>query len=109
MKKEDKKSIEDYPKYNGVGEYKGTQEYFSRVFEMEANKDPELHLKFVDLHTKIINEVVNFCKENNLAVDELSISATGLKESIDFGSWHPGTDSCMNLVDESGATVLYSI
>ena len=61
-------------------------------------QDAEINRKFRDLHLKIVNEVISFCKENDITVDELYLRADCLNESIKFGSWHPATDSCFELV-----------
>ena len=34
-------------------------------------QDAEINRKFRDLHLKIVNEVISFCKENDITVDEL--------------------------------------
>ena len=60
-------------------------------------QDEELNNKFRKLHEKIVNEIIAFCKENNIIVDELHLNADSLEESIKFGSWKSCTDSYFEL------------
>ena len=48
---------------------------------------------FRELHRKIVNEIVNFCKNNDVEIDEIHLSADGIRGSIPFGEWTAGTDS----------------
>lgn len=78
--------------------YVGTKEYWEEVFSSEKNRDPELHTAFSELHTKIVNMVIQFCKEHNLSnVSRLYLEADGLAESMPFGKWTPFTDSSIAL------------
>ena len=80
-------------------DYKNTDRYWNLVFSFETNRDKELHKSFSELHSKIVNEVIDFCKEHNLTdVDEFTISADGLTGSITHGQWCPCTDSSMSMV-----------
>lgn len=90
--------------------YEGTKEYWEGVFSFEKNRDPELHTAFSELHTKIVNLVIQFCKEHNLSnVDSMTINADGLAASMVFGEWSMFTDSSMGMwslkQDEYGAMV----
>ena len=58
-------------------------------------KDPKINEAFRNLHEKLVNEVIGFCKAWNISIDEFHLSADGLNESIKYGSWHPCTDSCL--------------
>ncbi|MBO5631128.1 MAG: hypothetical protein J5965_18830 [Aeriscardovia sp.] len=59
-----------------------------------------------------MNEVISFCKENNIVVDEFFLHADCLDESIKFGKWHPSTDSVFELSkmieDNEKQTFLFS-
>ena len=72
-------------------------EKYSREFPQQQCQDKELTKKFRDLHVKIVNEIISFCKENNFTVDELSLHADCLEESIKQGEWCPYTDSQFEL------------
>ena len=96
MKKSDKELLAKFPKYDDKPEHwVGSREYWESVFESETNRDPELHKAFGELHTKLVNEVIAFCKEHNLEVDELSLGIDGIRGSRDFGEWTCCTDSSM--------------
>ena len=63
-------------------------------------QDEDINRKFRDLHLKVVNEIISFCKENNFIVDELFLHADGLAESIKYGEWHPYTDSQFELLND---------
>ena len=101
MTDQDKKLLQQFPMYDGKPEhFVGSRKYWEYVFESETNRDPELHSAFGELHLKIVNEVIQFCKEHNLDVDKFSIMADGLLNSRDFGEWGPATDSSMAMWKE---------
>lgn len=118
---EDKKILEQFPEYKEGGNYVGTRDYWESVFQMETNRDPKLHEAFSELHTKLVNEVIQFCKEHDLDVDEFTLSADGLLGSKKYGEWCPCTDSFMEMrdakedetfgyyVDRDGDPFLYEI
>ena len=58
----------------------------------------ELEKKWYDLHIKLVNEVITFCKENNIDASVFHLSADCLQPSIEFGEWHPSTDSAFSLL-----------
>lgn len=99
LTEKDKEMLEQFPEYDNVCEhYVGSREYWENIFQMESNRDPELHTEFGELHEKIVNMVCQFCKENNLNdVDEFYITTNGLSGSIKFGEWCPCTDSSMTV------------
>lgn len=98
---ETEKILEQFPPYDGKPEhYVGSRDYWEGIFESESNRDPELHKAFGELHTNIVNMVIQFCKEHNLTnVDEFHVSADGIMGSIKFGEWCPCTDSSMSIVE----------
>jgi hypothetical protein len=77
-----------------------TNEEDSKDYFGQECLEAEINRKFRDLHLKIVNEVISFCKGNNIIVDELFLRADSLSESIKFGSWHPATDSQFELVKD---------
>lgn len=95
---------------NKEAEIKATVE---KKFYGQECQDVEITKKFRELHVKIVNEVISFCKDNGITVDEFYLHADGLDESIKFGSWQPVTDSQFELVkdaegDEDKETFLFS-
>ena len=79
-----------------------TNEKESKKYIMQECQDEAINNKFRELHLKLVNEVISFCKENNIVVDEFFLHADCLDESIKFGEWHPSTDSVFELVNEVG-------
>ena len=72
-------------------------EKYGREFPLQQCQDKELTKKFRELHVKIVNEIISFCKENSFTVDELNLHADCLEESIKKGEWCPDTDSQFEL------------
>lgn len=56
-------------------------------------QDEVLNKKFRELHKKVVNEIIAFCKENNIEIDEFHLNADGVAGSIPYGEWQPCTDS----------------
>ena len=72
------------------------REFFALCYKQQC-EDPELNKKFRAFHVKAVNEIISFCKENGITVDELYLHADGLSESIKAGEWVPATDSQFEL------------
>lgn len=62
-------------------------------------QDDTLNLKFRELHYKLVNEIISFCKENNIIIDEFHLNADGVEGSIPFGEWKSCTDSCLEFYE----------
>ena len=71
-----------------------------KIYPLQKSQDRDLKKKFDNLHVEIVNKVIDFCKENNIQIDEFNIYADGVRESIPFGKWTPATDSSFRM-DES--------
>ena len=71
-----------------------------KIYPLQKSQDKDLKKKFDNLHVEIVNKVIDFCKENNIQIDEFSIYADGVRDSIPFGKWTSVTDSCFRM-DES--------
>lgn len=69
-----------------------TRKYFGQQCQ-----DDEINKKFRELHKKIIDEIISFCKENNIVVDEIHLNADGVAGSIPYGEWEACTDSYFGL------------
>lgn len=99
IKENDEKILEQFPHYKRGENFVGTREYWEGVFMFESNRNPELHTAFSELHEKLVNEIIQFCKEHNLKnVTEVHLSADGLEGSFEYGKWAPATDSSMSLI-----------
>lgn len=98
LNEEDKKILEQFPKYDDKPEHwVGSREYWESIFKAEKNRDTELHEAFGELHTKIVNEVIQFCQKYDLDVDEFYLHADGLMGSKKHGEWCCCTDSSMSM------------
>jgi hypothetical protein len=60
-------------------------------------QDDTLNQKFRELHYKLVDEIISFCKENNIVIDEFHLNADGVEGSIPFGKWQSCTDSYLSL------------
>ena len=61
------------------------------------------------LHRLIMQEIIDFCKRNNIEADIVSLDADHLLDSIKFGKWHAGTDSALVLLDENKECIIESL
>jgi hypothetical protein len=73
-------------------EPKDTKEFYGQVCQ-----DPETTKKFKELHTELVNRVIEWCNENNVQIDEFHLHADGIRESIPYASWQPCTDSGLEM------------
>jgi len=96
--KEEIKGLERFPAYDGdPAHWVGSRDYWEAVLAEEKNKDPELHKAFRELHKKIVDMVVAFCKEHDLEVDEAYVQINGILGSKKHGEWTCATDSSMGM------------
>lgn len=66
-------------------------------YSWQECQDEAIKNEFNELHRKLVNEVVDFCKRNNIKADTFSIGADGLRSSIEYGKWCPATDSSFSI------------
>lgn len=64
--------------------------------------DENIKKEWTELHEKLVNEVISFCKKYNIDASEVHLNADCLEPSIEQGEWMPFTDSsfCLLKVDE---------
>ena len=75
---------------------------------MEKHK--ELDKEWSDLHTKLVNEIISFCKKNRIKDASIfTLYADGLEGSIEKGEWLPYTDSSFRLLNKNNEEILKSI
>ena len=70
-----------------------TRKYFGQQCQ-----DEELNKKFRKFHEDIVNQIICFCKDNDIIIDEFNLSADGLEDSIENGSWQACTDSSFSFI-----------
>lgn len=68
-----------------------------------------LEEKFFKLHEEIIDKIIVFCKENNVMANMISLTASCVSPSIEYGEWTPCTDSAFGLYDEKDNSIIFSI
>ena len=56
-----------------------------------------------------MKQIIDWCIENNLDADYISLDADGVKYSIEVGDWHPGTDSSFALFDKDKKCLVCSM
>lgn len=88
--------------YGGV---KNNMEEDKRKYYGQQCQDDDLNIAFKNLHHKLVDEVIGFCKAWNISIDEFNLSADGLEYSIKFGSWHPSTDSSFSFMKFSNTDI----
>ncbi len=69
-----------------------TRKYFGQQCQ-----DDKINEEFRMLHKNIINQIIQFCNKYNLSIDEIHLSADGVKGSIPYRSWQSCTDSYFGL------------
>ena len=69
---------------------------------MEKVTDENIKKEWAELHKKLVNEVISFCKKYNIDASEVHLNADCLEPSIEQGEWMPSTDSsfCLFKIDE---------
>ena len=87
--------------------------YVEKEFYGQECQDAEITMKFRELHVKIVDEVISFCKDNGFTIDEFFLHADCLSDSIQYGSWQPVTDSQFQFLkdaegEEDKVTFLFS-
>ena len=63
-------------------------------------QDDEVNKKFRELHHKLVNEIISFCKENNIEANEFFLRADDVLGSIPYSEWQPCTDSCLEIYEK---------
>ena len=87
----------EFVKYAADNKLKFTLPRDDRKYPGQQCQDEILNTDFRELHKKLVNEVIQFCVDHNISIDEFSLHADGLEGSINYGSWQACTDSCFSL------------
>lgn len=87
----------EFIKYAAENHIKFTLPENNRKYPMQHCQDDLVNQKFRVLHKQIVNAIIQFCKENNIMIDEFNLYADGLEDSIKHGQWCPSTDSCFRM------------
>lgn len=93
--KVNKISAAEFVKYAAENHIKFTLPEDTRKYPGQQCQDDLLNQKFRVLHKQIVNAIIQFCKENDIVIDEFQLNADCLENSIKAGSWQPCTDSSL--------------
>lgn len=66
-------------------------------YPWQTCQDDELYKKFCVLHYKLVEQIIGFCLENNLKIDDVHLDIDGFRDSIMLGQWTAATDSSMTM------------
>lgn len=81
----------------------------AHFYEWDEWEDELIDEKMNYLHRLIMQEIIDFCKRNNIEADYVSLGADHLLDSINVGKWHPGTDSALVLYDKNKDCIIESL
>ena len=90
-----KMTVAEFVKYAADNHIKFTLPEDNRKYPGQQCQDERLNYKFRRLHLFLVNQVINFCKSNNILIDEFHLNADNLENSIKAGTWQACTDSCL--------------
>lgn len=90
-----KMTVAEFVKYAADNHIKFTLPEDNRKYPGQKCQEPELNFAFRSLHQNIINQIINFCQNWHISIDEIHLNADGLEESIKAGTWQACTDSCL--------------
>lgn len=85
----------EFVKYAAENHIKFTLPEDNRKYYGQQCQDDLINQKFRVLHKQIVNTIIQFCKENDIMIDEFNMSADCLEDSIKAGSWQACTDSSL--------------
>jgi hypothetical protein len=73
----------------------------NRKYYGQQCQDEKINIAFASLHTKLVNEVIQFCRTYNIDIDEFYLKADGISSSIPYGEWRPCTDSALTFYNDN--------
>lgn len=63
---------------------------------------------FNKLHKDVVNMIAEWCYDNEVDCDKISLNANGFNSSYKVGKWHPETDSLF-VISKNNEQVLCSM
>jgi len=72
-----------------------------KKYPCQECQDDEITSAFRDLHHKLVDEIIKFCKNYNVQIDDFHLSADGVIDSIPYGEWKSCTDSALTFIKYS--------
>lgn len=85
----------EYVKYLADNKIKITISEDNKKYPGQQCQDENLNIAFRNLHHKLVNEIISFCRAWDISIDEFNLNADRVAESIKAGEWHACTDSCL--------------
>ena len=73
----------------------------NRKYPGQQCQDDKLNGAFRRLHTKLVTDIILFCKAWNISIDEFHLNADGVSGSIQYGGWESCTDSSFSFTKYS--------
>ena len=68
-----------------------------KKYPCQECQDDEINSAFRNLHHKLVDEIIKFCKNYNVEIDDFHLNADGVLGSIPYGQWQACTDSALTL------------
>ena len=68
-----------------------------KKYPSQICQDEYLNQNFCNLHRAIVNQIVAFCNEHHIEIDDVHLVIDSLRDSIMFGEWTAATDSSMTM------------
>ena len=68
----------------------------------------KLQESFNKLHKDVVNMIAEWCYDNEVDCDEISLNADGFNSSCEVGKWHPETDSSF-VISKNNEQILCSM
>jgi hypothetical protein len=62
-------------------------------YSWQICQDIETNDDFRKLHHDIVNQIIKFCRNHDIEIDDFCISADGVRGSIPYEHWQACTDS----------------
>lgn len=72
-----------------------------KKYPCQECQDDEITKAFRNLHHKLVNEIIKFCKDYNVEIDDFHLNADGVAGSIPYGQWEACTDSALTFIKYS--------
>ena len=72
-----------------------------KKYPCQECQDDKITKAFRNLHHKLVDEIIKFCKKYNVEIDDFHLNADGVLGSIPYGQWESCTDSALTFIKYS--------
>ena len=66
-------------------------------YSFQSCQDIDVTDDFRKLHKDIVNQVIKFCRDHDIEIDNFYLSADGVRSSIPYERWQACTDSSFSM------------